>query len=112
MMTPLTHSDGRALLPGRGVRAVALFFRSHDRDAEALIARFAAMPWPRGYRLFAVDIDAAATSLRGWLTVNEPTVVIVDDGMILAMDQRCDAESCQNLLAVARRQAENIHSEL
>jgi hypothetical protein len=107
-MTTITHCDGGELLPGRGQQVIALFWRRGDPRSEVMLAHFSAMAWPRGYRLCAVAIDEASPALRRWLAVDEPTVAIVADGIVLAMDQACDADSCSRLLAIAQQQAVNI----
>ena len=92
-----------ALLPGGHVPAIVLFCSPHPSSA-AMRAKFEAAAWPSGYRVCAFDL-AQEPAARAWFNLSEePTVAVVLDGVILALESECTDEACRRLLRVAEAQ--------
>lgn len=89
----------QALL-GRGQQAI-LFTDGEHCGAESSVDRFARMPWPADTERIVV-VAQEAPHVVAWFGIREfPTVAIVRDGAVLALEASCDDAVCQQLLALA-----------
>ena len=97
----------RALLPGEDdPRLHIVLLTSADSPLpEAMHAKLSAVSWPKGPGLRG-RIDAQEVpQLIEWFGVTQlPALLAVCDGALLALEQRCEPEACQRLIALAHAQ--------
>ncbi len=105
--------DPHSLMPGGTPSpAVVLFWRTGQTEAAEMRAKFAKKSWPHGYRTCVVHLDESP-ELRSWFNLgNNAALAIVQQGVLLAYELKCDDVSCRRLLDVAQHQLSMMRDEL
>ena len=96
--------------PYQGRGKVALLFVDGERGAERqrAIAAFEGLRWPADCETEVVDIGDRA-DVAAWFGIDvTPAVVIVRDGVLLAIEYECNADACARAVRAAAPRARRV----
>jgi hypothetical protein len=95
---------------GAGPACRALLFVRQANEPPAIEARriFESMDWPATCRPQVIDMDVDENTTR-WFGIEAwPTVAVVADAMLLAVEHQCSADACERVLTAARERSARL----